>query len=91
MSSVVLCKTLKFFCRVWQTLGESTERRVFSGLKGDRSFKSFLSLGCVSYDYFRFLSKILSLRHLANQRCVRTRLFVAIDNLATDAPYHLLY
>jgi hypothetical protein len=33
---MVLCKTLKFFCRVWQTLSESTEQRVFSGFKRDR-------------------------------------------------------
>lgn len=36
VSSVVLCKTLRFFCKVLQTLGESTEQRVFSGFEGDR-------------------------------------------------------
>jgi hypothetical protein len=31
---VVLCKTLKFFCKVLQTLGGSTEQRLFSGFEG---------------------------------------------------------
>jgi hypothetical protein len=30
---VVLCKTLKFFCKVLQTLGGSTEQRLFSGFE----------------------------------------------------------
>jgi hypothetical protein len=84
---VVLCKTLKFFCKVLQTLGGSTEQRVFSGFEGGlAAFLLFLfiyqgELGGFMQNFQVFLVKVC-------QDCVEVRnregfgILGAIENYA---------
>ncbi|MEG5172998.1 hypothetical protein QUB25_12570 [Microcoleus sp. B3-D7] len=94
MSSVVLCKTLKFFDKVLQTLSESTEQRVFSGFKGDRfQFRAYPRVvrNRVFSENTRYKWQKPQKPGFFDFDAFRIILFVAIENLATDAPYHLLY